>query len=303
MRHNFASAARVLDMSPASVSKYVAELESHYQLRLFNRTTRSVSLTDAGQLLFERSSSLVDLFDTTEGEMLGRATHPSGRLNLTAPHALMQTMVVPLLGKFMAQHPDVSLHLKITNRVIDMADCGIDLALRVGRIGDSSLIVRRLLPIQMVVAAAPDYWRQNGQPEHPRELLNHRTLAVTPVGEPAHWHFSVDGKLIDLPLQPILTATDSTPLILLARSGFGVVRGARMLLRDWTARGALEPLFGEYAPRDVWLYAAYMQRHHQSAALNELLGFLESELIGYSDEGARDRARPAARAPAVGHAA
>ncbi len=280
-RHSFAAAARTLDMSPANVSKYVAELEARFHVRLFHRTTRRVSLTDAGQLLYERSGSMVQLFALTEDEMLGRATHPSGRLNLTAPHGLMHTVLVRLLGEFMVRHPDVSLHLTLTNRVVDMAEDGIDLAFRVGTIEDSSLIVRRLLSLEMVVAAAPDYWREHGRPTHPRELLNHRTLAMAPRGEPAHWHFSIDGKSLDLPLQPLFTATDSAPLVPLARSGLGVIRGSRMLLGDWIALQELEPLFGEYSPRNLWLYAAYTQRHHHSAALNALLVFLESEMPRY----------------------
>ena len=283
-RSSFAAAARALDMSPANVSKYVAELETRFRVRLFNRSTRQVSLTDAGQLLYERSGSVVELFELTEGELLGRATHPSGRLNLTAPHGLMQTMVVPMMGAFLSRHPDVSLHLTLTNRMVDMAEDGIDLAIRVGPIADSSLIVRRLLQLEMVVAGTPDYWNAHGRPTHPRELLNHRILAMAPQGQPPHWHFSVDGQPLDLPLQPLFTATDSAPLVPLALTGLGVIRGSRMLLRDWIELEELEPLFGEYSPRDLWLYAAYTQRRHNSAALNALLDYLGAEIPRYQNK-------------------
>ncbi len=283
-RNSFAGAARALDMSPANVSKYVAELEARFRVRLFNRTTRQVSLTDAGHLLYERSGSVVELLDLTEEELLGRATHPSGRLNLTAPHGLMQTMVLRMMGEFMRKHPDVSLHLTLTNRVVDMAEDGIDLAIRVGPIADSSLIVRRLLQLEMVVAATPDYWSEHGRPKHPRELLDHRVLAMAAQGQPPHWRFSVDGKPLDLPLQPLFTATDSAPLVPLALTGLGVIRGSRMLLRDWIELEELEPLFGEYSPRDLWLYVAYTQRRHNSAALNALLEYLESAIPRYQEK-------------------
>ena len=285
-RNSFAAAGRVLDMSPASVSKYIAELETRFHVRLFHRSTRCVSLTDAGQLLYVRSGSVVDLFNLAEDEMLDRATRPSGRLYLTAPHVLMHTVLVRKLGEFMSLYPDVALHLTLTNRVVDMAEDGIDLAFRVGPIADSSLIVRRLLALEMVVAATPAYWREHGRPAHPRELMNHRTLAMAPPGEPAHWQFSIEGKAIDLPLKPIFTATDAAPLVPLARTGLGVIRGSRMLLREWIELQELEPLFGQYSPRNLWLYAAYTQRRHNSAAMNALLSFLEVEIPRYQGNAA-----------------
>lgn len=282
-RRSFAATARALDMSPANVSKYVVELESRFQVRLFNRTTRNVSLTDAGHLLFERSGSVVDLFDLTESEMLGRATRPSGRLNVAAPHGLTQTVLVRMLGQFIRSNPDVTVHLTLTNRVVDLVEGGIDLAFRVGPITNSNLIVRRLMPIQVVVVATPAYWSEHGRPSHPRELVGHQTLARAPPGARAHWQFIVDNEWLDLPLQPTFTATDTAPLIALARSGIGVTRHFHFLLRNWIDQGELEPVFGEYSPRDLWLYAAYAQRRHNSAALKALLTFLESEMPRYQE--------------------
>ena len=289
-RNSFAAAGRVLDLSPASVSKYVAELETRFQVRLLHRSTRNVSLTDAGHVLFERSGSVVDLFDQAKDEMLDRATRPSGGLHLTAPHGLIRTVLLRKLGEFMALYPDVSVHLTLTNRMVDMVEDGIDLALRVGPIAESSLIVRRLVPLEMVVAATPTYWREHGRPTLPSELLNHRTLAMAPPGEPAHWRFNIDGKLLDLSLQPVFTATDSAPLVPLARRGLGVIRGSRMLLRDWIDSGELEPLFGQYSPRNLWLHAAYTQRRHNSAAMNALLAFLEAEMPRLQDNATSTRA-------------
>lgn len=280
-RRGFAAAARALDMSPANVSKYVVELETRFRVRLFHRTTRNVSLTDAGRLLYERSGSLVDLFNSTEGEMLDRATHPSGGLTLTAPHGVTQTVLMQMLGQFMERNPDVSLHLRLTNRVVDMVEDGVDLAFRLGPIADTSLIVRRLLPIKLVVVATPAYWREHGRPRHPQDLSQHRLLALTPPDQRAHWHFLIRGRTLDLPLEPALTATDSAPLVALARSGLGVTRHFYFWMRKWIELGELEPLFGEYSPHDLWLHATYAQRHNNSAALNALLDFLEAEMPRY----------------------
>ncbi|HMN21239.1 MAG TPA: LysR substrate-binding domain-containing protein [Ottowia sp.] len=277
-RNSFAAAARALDLAPATVSKYVAELETRFHLRLFNRSTRHVSLTDAGQLLIEHSGLVVDLIDRAEDAMSDRAARPGGRLNLSAPHVLVQTALMRRLADFMLLHPDISINLWLTNQVADLAEDAIDLAFHVGPVAENSQIVRRLLRLEMVVAATPDYWREHGRPEHPRELVTHRTLAVAPPGETPHWHFSVGGKIVDLPLRAICTASDSSPMVPLALKGAGVIRGSRMLLGDWIALGRLEPLFGEYSPRNLWLHAAYAQRHHHSAALRALLDFLEVQM-------------------------
>ena len=276
-RHSFSAAARTLDLAPATVSKYVAELETRFHLRLFNRSTRRVSLTDAGQLLLEHSGRVVDLIDKTEDAMNDRAHRPGGWLNLAAPHGLTRTVLVRRLADFMLRHPDVSVHLHLTNRLVDLAEDGIDVAFRIGAVADSRLIVRRLQQIEMVVAATPGYWHAHGRPDHPRELSTHRTLAMAPPGETPHWQFNVGGKLLDLPLRAVFTATDFSPLVPLALKGVGVVRGSRMLMGDWIEAGKLEPLFAQYSPRNLWLYAAYAQRRNPSAALRALLDFLEEQ--------------------------
>ncbi len=278
LRHNFSTAARTLDLAPATVSKYVAELEARFHLRLFHRSTRRVTLTDAGQLLLDHCAQVIDLIDRTHDAMNERAQRPSGRLNLTAPHGLTRTILVRRLADFMLQHSDVSINLNLTNRMVDLVEDGVDVAFRVGAVADNSLIVRRLLPLEMVVAATPAYWRAHGRPEHPRELATHRTLAMAPTGETPHWQFSIGGKLFDLPLHPVFCASDSSPLVPLALQGVGVLRGSRMLLGEWIDDGRLEPLFAAYSPRNLWLYAAYAQRRHPSAALRALLDFLEQQM-------------------------
>lgn len=291
-RNSFAAAARTLDLAPATVSKYVAELEGRFRLRLFHRSTRHVSLTDAGRLLFENSAMVVDLIDQTHDALAERAARPSGRINLTAPHGLVQTVLMRRLADFLLLYPDVAVNLRLTNRLVDLVEDGIDIAFRVGPIPENSLIVRRLMQMELVVAATPDYWREHGRPAHPRELLGHRTLAMAAPGTTPHWQFNIDGKLLDLPLRASFTSSDASPMVPLALKGVGVIRGSRLLLGDWIALGRLEPLFAEYSPRNVWLHAAYAQRRHPSAAMRAMLDFLERQLR---------RAEEAAAPPVLTH--
>lgn len=275
-RGSFAAAARTLELSRPNVSKYVAELESRVGVRLLNRTTRTVSLTDAGSLLLERSTPLMEMIDETRAELQGRALVPSGRLRLTAPHGLAQTELPQLLGDFMRHYPAVTLSLNLDNRTVDLVDEGVDLALRVGRIGDENLIVRKLRQVPFVVAASPGYWASRGQPRHPDDLSTHDALTYSVLGPHPQWRFEVDGQPLSVPVRSRMDATDTAPLVHVALQGLGVVWLPRLLVQAHLDSGALQAVLEDCSPRDVWLYAAYTQRRHNSAALKTLLAFLDA---------------------------
>ena len=283
-RGSFSAAARATDMSPANVSKYVAQLEERFGVRLFHRTTRKVSLTDAGELLLERSDALLDLINLTEGELHDRATRPSGRLSITAPHGLMHSQLPVLIGHFMQDHPSVTVNLHVTNHTVDLAEEGVDLALRIGPIADGNIIVRRLVPIDYAVAASPAYWAEHGRPAHPDDLADHRQLAYALAGQAPRWSFHINGKSRDIPLQPIFCATDPAPLPSMAAIGLGVVWMPRLALLPYIDSGALELALEKYSVQGVWVYAAYAQRRHNSAALRALLEYLEVHLRGRDNE-------------------
>ena len=278
-RSSFSATARAQGVTPATVSKAIAQLEQRFGLRLFHRTTRKVTLTDAGHLLFQRSGALLELIDLTQGELHERATHPSGRLSLTAPHDLMQTELPMLLAQYLKRHPDVSISMHVTDRVVNLVDEGIDLAFRIGAIDDANVIVKRLLPITHVAAASPQYWQRHGKPTHPAQLRDHAQLAYSPYGEAARWQFQVDGKPFELPLDPVFSVTDHTPLAALAAQGLGVIWTARRAINTYIARDELEPALEEYTPVDLWLHVAYMERRYKTAALRVLL----AELQDYAD--------------------
>ncbi|MBK7117849.1 MAG: LysR family transcriptional regulator [Comamonadaceae bacterium] len=255
-RGSFSAAARTLDLSRPNVSKYVAELETRVGVRLLNRTTRNVSLTDAGSLLLERSTPLMEMIDLTRAELQGRALVPSGRLRLTAPHGLAQTGLPGLLGEFMREYPAVTLSLHLDNRVTDMVDEGIDIALRVGRIGDDNLIVRKLQAVPFVVAASPGYWAERGLPGHPDDLAGHYALTYSVLGPNPEWRFEVGGEPLSVPVSSRMDASDAAPLVSVALQGLGMVWLPRLLLQPHIDSGALQPVLQDFSPRDVWLYAA-----------------------------------------------
>jgi DNA-binding transcriptional LysR family regulator len=277
---SFSRAAAKLDVSKATVSKYIAELESRLGVRLLNRSTRAVSLTDAGSLLLERSKPMMEMFELTQAEVQEHASHPTGRLRISAPMGAGQGDLPKMLGEFMGHYPDVNISLHLTNRTIDMAEEGIDLALHFGPIEDENLIVRKLARRNLVVCASPLYWKKHGKPKHPSELTEHDALTQSRLGLHPEWRFEVDGKLFDVPVKSRMDATEAAPLIQVAMQGFGVLYMAEMLVQPHVDQGELVPVLQDYVRSDMWLSAAYLQRRHNSAALRALLDFLESRFSG-----------------------
>lgn len=278
-RGSFSMAARSLDVSKANVSKYVAELETRLGVRLLNRTTRTVSLTDAGALLLERSAPLVEMIELTRLELQQRSRLPSGRLRLTAPQGLGHNQLPLLLAKFMAKYPDVTVSLDLSNQVLDMVHEGIDLALRVGPIRDSNVIVRKLQQLPFVVCATPSYWEQRGLPAHPDDLADHDALTFSARDSGHEWRFEIEGQPYDVPVRSRINTTDPMPLVALALQGLGMLWVPRNIVEEHLHSGALQGVLQDYSPRDVWLYVAYAQRRHNSAALKAMLAFLEEQWL------------------------
>ncbi|MDM0077584.1 LysR family transcriptional regulator [Variovorax sp. J2P1-59] len=277
-RGSFSRAATSLGMSKANVSKYVAQLEERFGVRLLNRSTRSVSLTDAGLLLLERSKPLMEMVELTQTELQEHAGHPRGRLRITAPHGLGQSTFPGIVGEFMATYPDVHVSLHLSNRVIDLVEEGVDIALRLGRIRDENLIVRRLRLMDLALCASPAYWSKRGLPKKPDDMRRHDVLTYSLAGGAPHLPFEVDGEPYSVPVHSRMDANDAAPLIGVALAGLGAVCVPAMMAQSHIERGALVPVLKEYMPRDLWLYAAYSQRRHNSAALRALLDFLEARV-------------------------
>lgn len=280
-RGSFSRAAEALDMSRANASKYVAELESRFGVRLLNRSTRSVSLTDAGQLLLERSKPLLETVALTQAELEAHASKPRGRVRLTAPYGLAAGPLPSLIGDFMLRFPEVGISLHLSNRKVDLVEEGVDLALRLGRVEeDEQLIVRRLRQMEFTVCASPVYWRKHGVPQHPGELAHHEALTHSLLGPRPLWQFEVDGQTIDVPVHSRMDATDAAPLIELALRGMGVVHLPSLVVQPHIDSGELEGVLPGYSVTDRWLYAAYAQRRHNSAAMRALLDFLDERMTG-----------------------
>ena len=273
-RRSFSRAAMSLGMSKATVSRYVAELEERSGVRLLNRSTRSLSLTDAGEVLLERSAQLVAMAESTLHDLQAHGAQPRGRLRMSAPHGMIAGWLSDVIAEFMKRYPDVYVSLVFTNEAIDLVAEGVDIHLTGGRIDDTNLIVRRLVQFDVVACASPAYWARRGIPQAPEELGRHDVLSYTGMTT-THLPFETEARQYEVPVHSRMEANDVVALIELALRGAGVAFVPEPLAQSHLKRGALVPVLREHMRRDHWIYAAYSHRRHNSAAMRAMLEFLE----------------------------
>ena len=272
---SFAAAARQLGLSPAMASKHIQALEERLGARLLNRTTRRLSLTEVGRGYYERSRQvLADLEDADRAASdLQRA--PRGRLKVNAPFSFGIRHVGPAVAAYLATYPEVSIDLDLNDRYVDILAEGVDLALRVGRLSDSSLIARRLAPIRLVAFASPAYLARHGTPRTPQELAAHNCLLYTYAATADEWQFiGPDGADAVVRVSGRLAANNGDVLLAAAVDGLGIALGPTFIAGEHVQAGKLVTLLPGYAPPEVALYAVYPPGRHLSAKLRSFVDFL-----------------------------
>lgn len=278
---SFAAAADRLELSRSGLTKLIAFLEHKYDARLLNRTTRKLSLTDAGRALYERILPLLAEFDDLETALQSDVQHPRGRLRVNAPFSFGILQLAPVIARYMEQYPEVYVDLELNDRVVDLVEEGFDLAVRIGQLDDSSLVARQLAVLDVVVCASPLYLKQHGTPAHPLELRQHRCLNYTYARQGNEWLFQRDEEEVRVKVSGMFRANNGDVLRTAALAGHGIILQPSFIIGDDIKAGRLVPLLQawktSYTPI---LYAVYPHRRFLSAKVRTFIEHLQHSLGG-----------------------
>jgi len=271
---SFVGATNALGVSKAAVSRYVNDLESRLGVRLLHRTTRKLSLTEEGDVFYVRCKNLLGELDEAEAEITSRSGQASGWLKINAPVTFGVLHLAPLWGQFRERHPKVSLDVTLADRVVDLVEEGYDLAVRVARMADSSLITRKLSTTRVVLCASPKYLKRAGRPKHPSELAGHAVLAYSYWSGGDDWHFEGPHGAVSVKIHPTIRTNSGDTCRAGALQHQGIVLQPTFLIGDDLASGALVELMPEYRLAELGIYAVYPSRKHVSPKVRLLIDFL-----------------------------
>lgn len=271
-QQSFAEAARQLSRSPASVTRAVAALEERLQTRLFNRTTRSVALTDAGARYLESCRRLLAAHDELEAVNFAERVQPSGWINVTAPVMFGRLHVLPLVRSFLGEYPRVDVRLLLLDRVVSLVDEALDLGVRIGHLPDSSLRAVRVGEVRRVVCATPQYVARHGVPMTPRDLGNHSLVActaVTPI--PDRWSFHGPNGINSVAVKPRLVVNTTAAAVEATLDGLGLACIMSYQTEPHVAAGLLQTVLVEYEPPPTPIHIVHPEGRHLPAKVGLFL--------------------------------
>jgi DNA-binding transcriptional LysR family regulator len=280
-RDGFARAAEALDTSPANVTRYISDLETHLHTRLLNRSSRKMSMTASGEALFERAKSILDEVAEAEAIVSSATMQPRGLLRINAPLSFGILHLAPLWAKFMHQYPDVQLDIALSDRVVDIVDEGYDMAVRISRSGSTSHVARKLATSHNVVCASPEYLRQHGTPQTPAELARHQCIGYSYAASGDEWTFLDENEHAHtVKARCIMHANNGDTARAAALGGLGIIWQPSFLVGADLRAGRLLPLLPGYRLPDIDILAVYPSRRHLSAKVRVMIDFLVQEFEG-----------------------
>jgi DNA-binding transcriptional LysR family regulator len=278
---SFARAAERLSVSTSAVSRQVAELEAHLDARLLNRTTRRLSLTEAGQAFYERCVQLLADLEETEASVRSAAAVPKGTLRITCGVTFGVRYLAPAIAEFAARHPQVIFDVDLSDRAVDLVEEGFDLAVRIGAIGHQALVSRRIGTTQLVCCASPEYLQRRDAPVTPDDLARHDCLAYLHAATTSTWSFEApDGRRSSPQIAFRHRTNNGRMLVALAVAGMGIVLEPDFILAPEVRSGRLVPLLPGYAPPSSSIAAVYPSRRHLSAKVRSFVDFLAQRCAG-----------------------
>jgi DNA-binding transcriptional LysR family regulator len=253
----FAPAARKLGLSPSGVTRLIAALEDRLGARLLQRTTRKVALTDVGTRYLERVRRILADVEEAESSAEGERTRPSGRLVVSAPIGFGRLHVSPLMSDYLGRYPEVSAELRLTDRTVNLVEDGVDLAVRIGHLPDSTLVARHVGEMRRIVVASESYLAQRGEPDTPEAIATHDTIQFGAATAAPEWRFVEAGREVRVVCTPRFTTNSADAAIQYAGQGGGLTRVLAYQAADAIKAGRLRIVLEKFEPPALPIHAVY----------------------------------------------
>ncbi|NNE21933.1 MAG: LysR family transcriptional regulator [Rhizobiales bacterium] len=278
-RGSFSETARNLGQSPSAVSKQIANLEDRLGVRLLNRSTRHLVPTQEGAAFYEHCASVAVEVREAEEIVSAMGKSPTGKLHIAATVAFAKSQLLPLLPRFLQEHPDISISVELTDRPIDFSETDYDLAIRFSeQINSTSVVVRKLAPNRRVICASPEYIARCGRPSGPEDLRNHNCLKISTVDDWNAWRFHSNGEDLVVPAAGNFEANSADAVYHATLAGLGIARLSTYLVSGDLRSGRLVQLLNDHVDDDAGIYAVYSSRHHLSPKVRVFIDYLAEAL-------------------------
>ena len=274
----FASAARRLSLSPPSVTRALSELERRLGARLLHRTTRSVSLTEAGQRYLADCRRILSEVAAADRQAAGLHAAPSGLVSVTASVVFGRMVVTPVLLDLLDRYPEISVSTLFVDRLVHLVDEGIDVAVRIAELPDSSMMAARVGSVRRVVCAAPDYLEKHGRPSRPPELSGHRIIGFTAMPPGGDWNFGKKGAVTTFRPQARLQLNIAEAAIDAAVAGHGIIHVLSYMIAPQLEAGTLELLLEDHEPPEVPVHVVHKEAGQTSARVRAVVDYLIERL-------------------------
>jgi DNA-binding transcriptional LysR family regulator len=274
----FTAASERLGMSKALVSKYVGEVEDSLGVRLLNRSTRRLALTEAGRRYYDQALPLLEEFTEMVDSVTGEQSSPRGLLRISVPVTFGEMSLAPLIPKFLQQYPDIGVDLQLSDKKIDMLEEGIDVVIRIGGVDDSSLIAKHIQTLPLALCASPGYIRLKGLPDSPKELVQHDCIIDSNFRIGKHWPIICPKNIttsVEVSSRVMANSPRAVKEIALAGGGIGMI--PRFIVQDALDNGRLEEVLPGYHTLEFGLFAIYPHRRYLSRKVRCFIDFLVAE--------------------------
>lgn len=275
--NGFAAAARSLDMSPPAVTRAVSMLEDQLGTRLFVRTTRTIRLTESGRrFLVDAKRILLDL-EEAENAAIGSHAKPRGELTITAPALFGRMFVTPVLSQFLREHSQLTATTLYVDRVVNMLDEGVDVAVRIGELPDSTLVALRCGSVSQVLVAAPEYLKENGTPKTPADLAKHTLIQPIAISTSQEWAFQINGAVKNVSINPRIRMNTNDAVIEMATRATGISRLLSYQVAPYISDGQLQPILQTYQLPPSPIHVVHQEGRMVSAKVRSFVDFATNQ--------------------------